>query len=307
MKSLFHKGYRFVLDDFIYSKEWNRFLKFIKIIKIDILDTPENKIPALLKLAKTKKIKTIAEKIETYEQFKNCKKLGFDYFQGFFFAKPEVVERNIDPSKNSTLLILYRELLRKELNYDKIASAMYTDSSIAFKFFQYVSLISKGKKLSNNKNKSIDSIKSAIAYMGENNVRDFIFLLTTANISIDNPLELQKLSVTRAKFAQSIAKRSDLKNKSEGASLVGLFSCLDAMLDADMKAIIKDINIDDDIKSALLNKNNEYSNIINIFKSYETGNWQKVDIYLDKINFNGNIDSIYSDSVIWTERHFQTS
>lgn len=96
IKDIKSKGFTLALDDFIYSEEYNNILPYIDIIKIDIFQKSKisyidlkNKI-----LSINRNIKFLAEKIETKDDFDLFLSLNFDYFQGYFFSKPEVIELN---------------------------------------------------------------------------------------------------------------------------------------------------------------------------------------------------------------------
>lgn len=96
IKDIKSKGFTLALDDFIYSEEYFNIIPYIDIIKIDIFQKSKisyidlkNKI-----LSINKNIKFLAEKIETKEDFDLFLSLNFDYFQGYFFSKPEVINLN---------------------------------------------------------------------------------------------------------------------------------------------------------------------------------------------------------------------
>jgi EAL and modified HD-GYP domain-containing signal transduction protein len=91
-------GYELALDDFIYSAEWERFLEIVMIVKIDIIETPLDSIGDLVE--RIYKIKQpvhgrrpllLAEKIETADEYEKAKDMGFDYYQGFLFGRPEII------------------------------------------------------------------------------------------------------------------------------------------------------------------------------------------------------------------------
>src|SRR5581483_600218 len=82
------EGYRFALDDFAFDRN-KPFLEFCKFLKIDLRQVDEKTMREMLPAYRNRNMALIAEKVETYEEFEMCKKLGFDYFQGFFLCKPE--------------------------------------------------------------------------------------------------------------------------------------------------------------------------------------------------------------------------
>ncbi|MBY8234009.1 EAL domain-containing protein [Vibrio fluvialis] len=89
------KGYRIALDDFcIHDKRWDHFVNTVDIIKFDIQKTPLSDIKNLVQRLKSLKLLTLAEKVENYTEYEEARTIGFDYFQGYFFAKPQVFRQN---------------------------------------------------------------------------------------------------------------------------------------------------------------------------------------------------------------------
>jgi EAL and modified HD-GYP domain-containing signal transduction protein len=86
----------------VYDENWARFLNIVQIVKIDVIVTPLNTIGSLIHKIKNlestlhgSRPKLLAEKIETVKVYEEAKTLGFDYFQGYLFGKPELVTCNI--------------------------------------------------------------------------------------------------------------------------------------------------------------------------------------------------------------------
>lgn len=301
IKRMYNRGYNFVLDDFIYSEEWDKFFPYIKIIKFDIRLTPLNTLKPIIHKLKKFKIKLLAEKVETYEEFDEAYKMNFDFFQGFFFSKPEMVEHSSNPYQSATFLLLYKELLKTYLNYERISQLIEMDVSIAYKFLRYVNELSKVKR-----KKEITSIKDAAIYIGENFTKNFIFLIISAELTTNKPLELQRVSVLRSKFLELIAKHSYLRKYYEEAALIGLFSSLDAILDKKMEDILNDLSIDCNIKEALINKTGKFAIFIHIFENYEKGNWDYITNIAKEIGIQEDkIHDKYLLAVRWTDKNFE--
>lgn len=104
------QGYCLALDDFDFNEKWQRMSHLVDIIKIDISQiNPEilaRKVATLVRGNKS----LIAERVETAEQFEHCKQIGFDYFQGFYFSTPEIVEQQKLASSNFAMLQLLADI-----------------------------------------------------------------------------------------------------------------------------------------------------------------------------------------------------
>ncbi len=100
-------GYILALDDFVYHKKFIPLIELANIIKIDFRHTSIDQIDTILNFLAPYKIDLLAEKVETHEEFAEACKLGFKYFQGYFFARPEVMRIKELATSKLTLLMLY--------------------------------------------------------------------------------------------------------------------------------------------------------------------------------------------------------
>jgi EAL and modified HD-GYP domain-containing signal transduction protein len=302
IRDLFHKRYRMALDDFEYSADWERFLKFIKIVKFDIQQKPLGEIKNVIAHFQKKhpKIKLLAEKVETYEEYELAREMGFHYFQGYFFARPEVIKsKSIDISESS-LMNIYVEVMKPDICLNKLNTLLQCDLPLCYKLLNYVNSPTIGK------NVEIASIKQALSFLGENQLRRFICLLVTSELSQNKPPELLRTSIYRARFAELLVKETAFKSYSDRAFLAGLFSTIDAILDASMDTIMEQLPLDRDIKLALSQNVGLLAGILNIIKSYEKGNWQEVDLLCENIELNKKVvRRTYFKALLWEKQQVQ--
>jgi EAL and modified HD-GYP domain-containing signal transduction protein len=308
VKTMFHKGYRFALDDFEYNDRWDRFFPFISIIKIDIMTTKLSETPMLISKVKEmakngkaqKNTKFLAEKVETYDEFKEAKRIGFHLFQGFFFAKPEMIIDSSIPPTQIMLMQLYKECVKEEINFKKVCQYIESDVAIAYKLLRYVN---NSKPKTGKRNTEITSIKNSVVFMGETLMRKFIFLIVTAELSVDKPVVLMKTAIQRAKFCETLAQNSALHKYADKAFLIGLFSVIDAILDRSMENIVQDLPLEDEIKKSLVDKIGLYSCFIKIADSYERGEWDVISLVVEQMGISEKkVSELYVASVEWANQ-----
>ena len=82
------------------------------------------------------------------------------------------------------------------------------------------------------------------------------------------------MAVSRACFCQSLS--AALFPKLEGAFLVGLFSYLPSFLDEELPTLLKDLPLEDNIKTALLEHKGNLGGVLKIVMAYEAGRWEKI-------------------------------
>lgn len=282
LRTLFHKRFVLALDDFIYTSEWERFLPFIKLIKLDILETPLETLGPQLQLFRKYKIKLLAEKVETYEQFELAKRMGFNFFQGYFLYTPEVIEdSDIDPSHHF-LMAIYAEVMKEEFDYKVLESYFEKDMGLSYKLLRFVN-----SSLFDIK-REITSLKQAMVFLGENQLRKFICLIVTSQLNPQKPAVLVKDTVIRARLCELIAKQMGLKDEADAAFMTGLFSTIDAILDRSMQAVLESLPLAAEIKKALLTKQGQLAQILEAALAYMQGNWMVVFAFAKQYNIGAN-------------------
>ncbi|QQM66367.1 HDOD domain-containing protein [Pseudoalteromonas sp. LC2018020214] len=297
-RGLFHSNYKLALDDFVYKPQWDRFLKLVKLIKFDIAITPLSEIqPIVTKLQAHKQIKILAEKIETQEDYELALDMGFDYFQGYFFAKPTMIKQNDVDYNYGLVVAIYAEIMKQSPDIKTIASLFELDAALAYKLLR---LINSGVFPIQSQ---ISSLKQALVYLGHERLKKFVSLIVTAHTTGKKPAELMQVCVVRARFCELVAKKVN-KSQSGEAFLTGLFSLLDAILDQPMSLLVEKLPFPDEIKTALLGDKNTLYYILNVVKAYETGSWWALEQAVLLLNIDSAIlPPLYQQSVDWADSY----
>ncbi len=282
LRTLFHKRFVLALDDFIYTPQWERFLPFIKLIKIDILQTPLETLGAQLQLFRKYKIKLLAEKVETYEQFELAKRMGFNFFQGYFLYTPEVVEDSDIDASHHFLMAIYAEVMKDDFDYKILEGYFEKDMGLSYKLLRFVN-----SSLFDIK-REITSLKQAMIFLGENQLRKFICLIVTAELNPQKPAVLVRDTVIRARLCELIAKQMGMRKEADAAFMTGLFSTIDAILDRPMKKVLESLPLATEIKEALLSKEGKFAQCLNIALAYIEGNWMVLFAFAKEYNVPAN-------------------
>jgi EAL and modified HD-GYP domain-containing signal transduction protein len=118
------QGYRLALDDYCDLPETQPFLGLADFVKIDVLLTsfPEQK--RVVDLCHARHRPVVAEKVETDEQFRRCTEIGYDYFQGYFFCRPQIVGRRSVPANKTVYLQLLQAANEPVFDLHKISQIL---------------------------------------------------------------------------------------------------------------------------------------------------------------------------------------
>lgn len=293
-KNIKEMGYTIALDDHDFHPQWDVLLPYTDIIKVDIVECDEQTLIDNIDKYKGSKIKLVAEKIETIEDFEKYREMGFDYFQGYFFAKPEIIKQKKLPTSKLSLIELISASSAVEFDLEKVSNIIERDVSLSYKLLRFINnpLVDKSNKISN--------LRHALNFMGQIEVKKFIALLALANLGDNKPVELIHLSLVRAKFCELVGQAKSLSNNPPTGFLVGLFSLLDALLDQPMEGIVEKLPIGENIKMALCGDENELKSFLALIRAFEAGYWRGVANISKQLSLDLKMtQAFYNESLKW--------
>lgn len=277
-KQLKKAGYTLALDDFIFDKKFYPLVELADIIKFDFRLTPVEEIELALKNLASYKLVYLAEKVETNEEFEKALAMGFTYFQGYFFAKPEVMRIKEVATPKVNLLLLISEISKKETSPEKMVEIIATDVSLSYKLLRYLN--SSYFSLVND----IESISHAVSYLGEEEIQRFVTLVAISEIASDKPLELVRLASVRAKFCEELGDKNPQRHNINELFMLGLFSLLHTMFNMTMEEVLGKIPLSDNLRSALIQRSGPLSIFLETAIAYEKGDTDTVVTCATRLN-----------------------
>ena len=290
------QGYPVALDDFFYTSEWDTLISLADVIKIDFMATEANTIKEYVHGLSRPGLKFLAEKVETHEEFEFALELGFEYFQGYFFSKPQIVEgKDVSPSKIN-LVQLLAEANRPDFRFDELEKIVSRDVSISYKLMRYIN--SPFFKRVHE----ISSIKQAVVLLGEQGMRQFISLIVMAKLASDKPEELVRTSIIRARLCELLGRCG--KGEVEGSELftLGLFSLIDAIMDERMHTLMEKLPLTEAIKKALTSNQGVLADYLKVATSYESGDWESFEESTQKLGIDQeSVPGLYLEALGWAD------
>lgn len=282
------KGYTIALDDYIFTDDKEPLFDIIDILKVDIMESDRNTLISEVARFKTKNIKLLAEKVETQEEFELCKKLGFHYFQGYFFSKPKILSTQTLQPNRISLMRMLATLQDPGCEVEDLEDLIKLDVSVSYKILRIIN------SALYNLQRDIDSIKQAIVILGLKTIRDWLTVITLTNLD-DKPEELIQLCLQRARMLQQLATGAGFN--SDTGFTIGLLSTLDALMDQPMEKIVTDLPLAVEVKEALLGEDGHLGSLLKQAISYERGEWQ--DTGVEPGEEKESMGAIYLDSIVW--------
>jgi len=287
-------GYEIALDDFVYHTDLHPLVTLSKIVKIDFVALSRDEIQSHVAVLREANVELLAEKIETHEDFEFAKELGFDYFQGYFLCKPNIVSGRSLQSNRLAILRLLCELLDPNKKIKELADLVSQDVALSFKLLR--SLNSSLYALP----KRIESIQHAIVYLGLQQIKQWASLIVMVNIA-DKPSQLMVMALTRGKMCELMGEALGEQNQTS-LFTVGMFSLLDALMDSNLENILVDLPLTPEVKAAILNHEGTMGRILRTVLAYEHGRWNDIDFPPSE---SAKFSDIYLQAVAWTDQVYQ--
>lgn len=297
LKRLKKAGYTIALDDYVESYVFEDIVALADIIKVDFLLCDMPAISRIAKRFKGSRVRLLAEKVETQEQFDKAAALGYTYFQGYFFAKPNIVaSKDMQGIKVSHVRIL-KELGTPDPDFAKISSAIESDLALTYKLLKLVN------SAAYHGTSQITSIQQALVRLGMKEVRKWTSLIMMRDAGENKPEELVRASLVRARAMETLAVKVKLGGRKTEFFLLGIFSMIDVIMDRPLADILEELPLDDEIKKALLGDQNKLRKGLEIIIAYERADWDTLE-QLAGIGQGMTDDMLidsYFDAIKWTQ------
>lgn len=291
VRNLIAQGYSVALDDFIFHEDLRPLLELAHIVKIDLLVTPREQLEAHVHQLRGYNVKLLAEKIETQAEFEYCKALGFDYFQGYFLSRPNIVQGQQLPPNRLAILQLLSKLQNPDSDAGEIEKLVGQDIALSYKLLRYINSAFFALP------KKIDSIRQAVVYLGTQAIKTWVTLLVVAGLG-NKPTELVTQAMQRAKMCELLAQTAK-RPHTEAYFTVGLFSLLEALMDSPLEKILESLPFSDDIRNALLKHEGPYGEALACVIAYEKGDF--LHAYFDRLAPSQLTDT-YLASARWADQ-----
>ncbi len=287
IKKLKEMGYRLALDDVHCSngfiEKFTPIFPYIDVLKLDVSLVKENTIEKYLENFKKYRFKLLAEKVETQEQFHKYKAYGCELFQGYFFAKPTIMQKeSIDPAYKKIFQLV--NLLDSEYTEMKeIVKELESEVELTIQLLRFINSCYIGLRT------EIKSIQQVVMMLGKKPLKQWLLLIAFSK-SMESEAKMAKnpmleLAQNRSRIMAELAKKMrNISYDSHEASFVGILSLVDALLKIPIDIVLDEIHVDSDIKDALINRNGELGKLLDLVVAIEKFDMPKTDSILDELH-----------------------
>jgi EAL and modified HD-GYP domain-containing signal transduction protein len=270
IKFYHEKGYKIALTEYDLDEKWDVLFPYIAIIKVNIELVNPKRLHKVLERLKDHDIKLAAEKVETNFQVQALAEVGFNYYQGYFYHEPEIVEGQTLAPIKAQMLNLISETFHYPLDFETIATIISHDVNLTVGLLKMVNNVATSTRI------EITSLKQAAAYLGEDKLKQFVTILALSKLTTEKTDEVSKQALITAKLMTSLAKEGVFKEISDFAFITGLLSAIEVILRLPINEIVKTMPLAIPIENALVNHSGLLGELLDFTMKYITGNGENI-------------------------------
>ena len=299
IKELKEAGYRIAIDDYVGDESFDLLIEYADIIKVDILGMPLEKRAAIAtRIAAMGKI-LLAEKVETSEDYEHAMMNNYTLFQGYYLQKPKTMSKKSINVHQGSYLELIRELSKADPDFNVLTNGVRKNVGLTYKLLQHINTLRYFRYF------RVKSIRMALVTLGLDEVRRWILLMMAKDMGQKNNEELVKMAYIRGIFSEKISLRTRHKHRSNEIFIMGMFSLMDAVAETDLKIVLKDMPLEEDVLDAIVGRESNIGYILDLAKSFERGEWDKIAEICEQFHLNQEeIGKQYIDCLMYADTIF---
>ncbi|WP_127471398.1 EAL and HDOD domain-containing protein [Thiomicrorhabdus aquaedulcis] len=294
LKTLKAQGHAVALSDFNGEATSIKLASISEFAKINSELQSELQLKTMLDTLHARGVKVIAEKVETEERFEFFKKLGFDYFQGYFFTKPIMRENHVLSGNQLTLLQLLAKVNDPNTDFVELSNIIKHDVGLSHKLLVAINHPATQIPV------QVHTVADGLKYMGLKRLKFWVNMLMLSGME-GVPAELLISSLARAKFCELLAESTGLSRDKDSYFLVGLFSNLDGFFKVPMQTVLQQLPLGEVLRESLLTKKGAMGEAINVLEALELANHP-----IEQLTYNAltisDLSSRFMSANVWAHQ-----
>lgn len=289
LRHLVERGFTIALDDALLHEANEALLELVHIIKIDTRAHDLDGIRTLYERLRTYPVKLLAKKIESEEMFRFCRTLGFDYFQGFYLQRPDVISGRHLPNNAIIIRQLLSKLQQPQVQLGEVEQLLRLDASLLYQLLRYLNCASYEIR------QELNSAQQAIRLLGLTALHQWVKLIDMKQFTREQPRELLLRGLVRARMCECLAHHA-ANICSEQAFTVGQLSILGKMLNTPLDELLDDVPLSMPVKLAVLEHHGTLGALLAQSTACEAAEWSTTPTSSQR--------RCYRDAVTWANTQF---
>jgi EAL and modified HD-GYP domain-containing signal transduction protein len=296
IRELRQLGYRFALDDFVALDEYQPLLPMVDFVKLDVLEQhPEKTVEIIAHIRRSFTGHFIAEKVESREMFELCRDSGIDYFQGYYFARPEnLANKAIQPGQAAVLDLMNQVRVCEDLA--DIEEPLRRNAALTLRLLNYANSAASGLR------QHVHTVRQALTLIGLKTLyRWLALLLVTANPSPTHAL-LARTAVTRGRLCELLGQPRVSRDAQDELFITGLFSLGEPLMGIPLAHLLEQLPMPAPVIQALMERKGPYAPFLLLAEASECGVFDEIAEHANTIACSAEeLDVAELQALAWTE------
>ena len=264
LTELRERGFHLAFNHTVLQSTYAAWLPLADYIKLDLSTLAPDQLAVLISYAgRHSQAELIAEKVETAQQYDMASSQGVQMFQGYWFARPALVETKLLAPSQASIIELINQV-RKQASTDEIENTLKKDAGLAFNLMRLINSAGFGMT------REITSFRQAVMLMGLKKLFRWAALLLTASRAGGAPSSVGQTAVVRGRLMELLALQTLPPEDADQAFVVGIFSLLDVMLSMPMESALGLLNVPEPVTAALLRREGFLGDLLTLAEACES-------------------------------------
>ena len=296
LQALRQRGFRLAFDYSVLTQTYASWLPLASFIKFDMAALKPEAVAGFVSLAKAQsQAQLIAEKVETQEQYAQVRDLGVKLYQGYWFAKPAILQgQRMSPAQANIIRLI--DLVRKQSSTAEIEELLKRDAMLSFNLLRFINSAGFGMR------SEVTSFKHAVMLLGLNRLFKWAALLMTTSASPDMPPAVATTAVVRGRLMELLALEKLEPADCDNAFVVGVFSLLDTMLGIPLEAALSSVSLPPSVTEALLQGSGPLAPFLKLTVACESSDDDSFASALEALDLSSNqVNWAHLQALAWAE------
>ena len=290
------RGFRLAFDQQVLRRQYSGWLPMASYIKLDMMAFKPELAAPLVQFARSySQAEIVAEKVEAAEQFERMAALGLKLFQGYWFAKPSLVQaKTIRPSQATIIQLI--NLVRRQGSSAEIEDLLKKDPTLSFNLLRFINSSGFGLQC------EITSFRHAVMILGLKKLFRWAALLLTTSRVGGSPPAVGTMAVVRGRLMELLAQELLQQEDCDNAFVVGIFSMLDTMLGMPLESALNSVALPESVVDALLHNRGVFAPFLALTIACESGDEAAFAYNSEQLHLsNHQVNWVHLQALAWAE------
>lgn len=296
-RQLKERGFKFAVDNPSSRPEHLPWCQIADYLRFDISNSDAlelgKEVVAILKAAVRP---LIAVGVNSEEHLEACRKLAFNYFEGYYFTKPKLAgPHRLDNHRLKVIELL--NLVRGHAEIKELEACAKRDAAITFKILRYIN------SPVNALQQEIRSIAHAMTLLGYDQLYRWLTLLLFVSEKVDPRSQvLLKNALVRARMVELLGRDKISGAEQDGLFLVGILSQLEALLNVPMEKALEGFHLPQQVSLALLKGEGIYAPYLDLAIACEEFDQAPIELLAGICGLDAaKVNAAHVDALVWAE------